>query len=387
MHAFPGGRTLIQRMQDLEQGGAYGGVDATFVAHVGAELVGAIKMYRMSQYLGGSALPMMGLAAVAVAPSARRRGYGRAMCRQGLAIARDRGDVASALYPFRPDFYRSLGWGTVGELHSYIFPPEALTCAEVLPVRLAGGEDERSVRACYDRVARRSNGLLQRSERAWRQHLDAPATHVYLCARSEVAGFVRVRYGESPAAAFLPLTVLELVAEDEEAYTSLLAWLSRQRELWRRIRYDALPEEQFAHRLTDPRVPGYRPARRLWAPVAHVIRGPMLRLLDVRRALTERRTWGAAPAFTMGLRVRDPELPANEQPLTLAWDGSGVRVHADSLTADVSVHTDAATFAQIYVGELSVSDAGRLGLAEVLGDTAGADALFAAETFRLLDEF
>ena len=387
-HAFPGVRSLAQRMQDLEQGGAYGGIDATFVAHVGPELVGALKMYRMRQYLGGSALPMMGLAAVAIAPSARRRGYGRSMCRQALALARERGDVVSALYPFRPDFYRSLGWGTVGQLHSYTFAPESLhPLNETLPVRLATAEDEGGIKDCYERVARRSNGLLQRTAAAWRQYLDAPATHVYACARTEIAGFLRVRYGESAASDFRPLTVLELLAEDDEAYTSLLAWLSRQRELWRRIRYDALPEERFAHRLVDPRVPGFRPARRLWAPVARVIRGPMLRVLDVTRALAERHTWGGAPAFAMELRVRDPELPANEQPLVLEHDGGEVHVRAEPRPTDLTVHTDAATFAQIYGGELSFTDAARLGFAEVSGDAAGADALFAGPTFRLLDEF
>lgn len=387
-HAFPGGRTVIQRMQDLEEGGSYGGLEATFVAGVGPELVGALKMYDMRLYAGGAALPMMGLAAVAIAPSARRRGYGRAMCRQGLAIARERGDVVSALYPFRPDFYRSLGWGTVGQLHSYTFPPEALhPVDEALPVRLARPEDQPALTACYDRVARRSNGMLQRSERAWRQHLDAPATHVYLCARGDVTGFLRVRYGNARAADVRPLTVLELIAEDHEAYTSLLAWLSRQRELWRRIRYDALPEEQFTHRLTDPRVPGFRPARRLWAPVARVIRGPMLRVLDVQRALAERRTWGEAPPFSLELCVRDPELPANQQPLVLEHEAGAVHARAGARTADLTVRTDAATFAQVYAGELSITEAGRLGFAELRGDAAGADALFAGPTFRLLDEF
>src|SRR5690606_34502327 len=60
-HAFPGVRTFAQRVQDLEDGGTYGGIDSSFVAHAGRELVGALRMYRMHEYIGGAALPMMGL--------------------------------------------------------------------------------------------------------------------------------------------------------------------------------------------------------------------------------------------------------------------------------------------------------------------------------------
>lgn len=387
-HAFPGVRTFAQRVQDLEDGGTYGGIDSSFVAHAGRELVGALRMYRMHEYIGGAALPMMGLASVAISPTARRRGYGRDICRQALTLARERGDVLSVLYPFRPDFYRSLGWGTVGQLHSYTFAPEALRpVEEVLPVRLANAADEPAVTACYERVARRSNGLLHREGRAWRTHLDAQDTYVYLCERESVAGYVRVRYGRSAAPDLRPLTIIELIAEDDTAYTSLLGWISRQRELWRRVHYDALPEEQFAHRLTDPRPPGFRGARRLWAPVARVIRAPMLRVLDVRRAIEDRKTWGDAPDCTIALHVRDPELPANEQPLTIEHEAGRVHVTDGARAADVTVHTDAATFAQLYVSEIGFTDAARLGFAEVSGNEAAADALFAAPTFRLLDEF
>ena len=72
---------------------------------------------------------------------------------------------------------------------------------------------------------------------------------------------------------------------DEE----LLGWIPLQRDHWRVARYDAAPDEQFWLRLRDPRPPGYRGTRRLWDPVARIIRGPMLRILDVRQAL-ERRT-------------------------------------------------------------------------------------------------
>jgi predicted acetyltransferase len=388
-HAFPGKRTLVERMHALERNAGYGGIDDTVVAHVDGRLAAALKMYRLTQHLAGAALPMMGLAAVAVAPWARRRGHGRTLCRWAVRAARERGDVLSALYPFKPAFYRSLGWGTAGELHTYVFAPEALVpTKEQRTVRLADPEDEPAIAACYERVARASNGLIARTEGIWRQHLDAPGSHVFVYEDGPLNGYVRVRYGRSRSPEHRPLFVDELIAETDAACDALLGWLSRQRELWRRIHYDATPDEQFAHRLVDPRTPGFRGARRLWTHSARVIRGPMVRVLDVATALERRRAWGAAPTLALTLEVRDPELPENDGPFRVEHDAGCVSVAPGRADAPNFLRIGAPTFAQIYCGELGVLDARRLGLAEVGGDAAAIDALFRMRRrFRLLDEF
>jgi predicted acetyltransferase len=388
-HAFPGGRTLVERMHALERNAGYGGIDDSVVAHADGQLAAALKMYRLTQYVAGATLPMMGLAAVAGAPWARRRGHGRAVCRWALRAARERGDVLSALYPFKPAFYRSLGWGTVGELHTYVFAPEALVpTTEQRTVRLADPEDEPAIAACYERVARASNGLIGRTEGIWRQHLDAPGTHVFVYEDGPLNGYVRVRYGVARSPEHRPLFVQELVAETNAAYDALLGWLARQRELWRRIHYDATPDEHFAHRLIDPRPPGFRGARRLWAQSARIIRGPMVRVLDVAAALERRREWGPAPPLAFTLELSDPELPENGGPFHVEHDAGAVSATPGRTDARNVLRTDAPTFAQIYCGELGVLDARRLGCAEVTGDAAAIDALFRARRrFRLLDEF
>jgi predicted acetyltransferase len=387
-HAFPGGRTLAERIHALDRNAGYGGIDDTTVAHVGGDLAAALKMYRLTQHVAGAALPMMGLAAVAVAPWARRRGYGRALCRWALRAARERGDVLSALYPFKPAFYRSLGWGMVGELHAYTFAPESLVpTAEPRTVRLAEPEDEPALAACYDRVARASNGMIARSETIWRQHLDVPGSHTFVYEDGPLSGYIRVRYGTARSPEHRPLVVHEIVADTPAAYDALLAWISRQRELWRRVHYDAAPDERFAHRLADPRPPGFRGARRLWAQSARIIRAPMLRVLNVLAALERRRQWGAAPPLALTLEVRDAELPENASRLRLEHEGGSVAVAAAGSTAN-ALRTDAPTFAQIYFGELGVLEARRLGVAAVDGDAAAIDALFrVGRGFRLLDEF
>lgn len=394
-HSFPGERTLEQRIRQLESGGVYGGIEHAWYLAQGGRMAAALRLYSLTEYLRGAAFPMMGVAAVAVAPFARRQGLGAELCRRALRLGRERGDLLSVLYPFRPDFYARLGWGLVGSMHSFRFAPAALPVAQAgEAVQLADGAGRAAAEACYARVAARSNGLIDRNSRIWDQHLGSGDRHLFVLAgeSGRVDGYLLVQYGRSFRPAERALLVHELVVESDDAYRELLGWIARQADQWPIVRYDALPEEQFDLLLTDPRPPRFRGARTLWAPVAQRIRGPMLRVLDVPAALHKRVAWPETEPFSFRLRVRDPQLPENDGPWQVSFDGRALSCEpAPAAAAEPELAFSAAAFAQVFAGELRASAAVRLGLGESTLDEAGlatVDALFhTGRTFRLLDEF
>jgi predicted acetyltransferase len=394
-HTFPDGPTLADRVRTLEEAGAAGGIETVTVAIDDDRIAGALKSLKFTQHIGGAALPMFGLAAVGVAPWARRRGVARILCEHALHESFERRDAVSALYPFRPAFYRRMGWALTGELHRYRFPPERLADPGDPAVRLATASDLPAVEECYAHVAERSNGLIDRDSIRWDHHLDKAGTHVFAASTGDtVDGYMIVRYGRSRSGETRPLAVREIVTADAAAYARLLAFISRQRDLWRRVRYDASPDERFGHRLTDPRPPGYATARGLWAETARVLRGPMFRIVNVERAFSLRTSWGPAPAFEFSLAVDDAQLPGNAGPWSIAFDGQAASIRpADrAAAASPASHTrlavDAPALAQLFAGELAPSAAERLGTATIEGDTAALDAFFRnTASFRLLDEF
>ena len=387
-HAFPGERTVEQRVRQLDAGGVYGGIETAWIAVEGDDTAAAFRAYRLQQHMHGASMPMMGVAAVAVAAHARRRGLGAEICRTALRHGYDRGDVLSALYPFRPSFYEDLGYGLVGVLHSHRFRPELLPVTHQHPrVRLVS-DAALLIRSAYDAVATRSNGMISRNDRIWRQHLDWPDVHAFALERGGTcAGYLIVQYGSAASAEDKPLTIRELVAVDDDAYNELLSWISLQRDAWRVIQYDALPSERLDLRLIDPRAPRHVPARTLFAPVATVLRGPMLRVLNVRKAIEMRRHWGVADAsFT--INVADRELPENSGVIRVALSNGRAEIEDAGIAGETHLETSASTFAQIYAGELSPVEAVLLGRAVLSGDTAMMKAVFrTTPEFCLLDEF
>jgi hypothetical protein len=179
-----------------------------------------------------------------------------------------------------------------------------------------------------------------------------------------------------------------MIADDEPTTRRLLGWIAAQRDLWRRIRYDAAPDELFYARLRDPRPPGFHDRRGLWANTARVLRGPMLRLVDVRRAFNDRREWGTTTPFAFSLELQDAQIGANNGRFTIEFDGTAAHVRAASRTERTSLMTGAPALAQLYAGEIDVTRATRMGLVEAEGDVAALSALFRPSScFRLLDEF
>jgi predicted acetyltransferase len=420
--AFPGKRTAAERARILEAGGRYGGTETVLVARDDADhLLAACKIYRLTQHVAGAPMPMMGLAAVAVAPEARRQGLGAHLCTKAMEAARSRGDVISTLYPFRADYYERLGWGLVGELHGFRFRTDALPRSnEADHVRPARGPDDTdAIAACYARVTARSNGPIARDARIWAYRLAGEELGVRLLSpasgpdpepagiefpgtrrreavvydRDGVAGYALLTRPPEGAAESRATQVRELVAETEAAYRGLLGHMAREAERWPITRHMARPDERFGDRLPDPRRHGARPVRSLYFPTARVSRGPMLRVLDVPAALGARPFFQAAAdpvvrQATLEVEVDDPQLPANRGPWIVRMDGGSVRVGPGDSPADARIHTDAPTLARIFAGELAPGDAARLGRAVLAGDAHLLDEAFAVtERFWLLDEF
>ncbi len=421
--AFPSARTVRDRSRMMETGGPYGGLETVLAGEADGRVVAACKIYRLTQYFTGRPLPMMGLAAVAVDPDQRRRGVGADLCTAALRAARARGDLLSVLYPFRPDYYERLGWGLVGGLHDHRFTTGSLhRYREADKVRVASlATEAQHVMACYHRVAAGSHGPIQRDATAWRyrfagedlavrpldenalERLDRDHRRLVLVYEdTTIAGYALLRLSRDGEHDGSSLIVRELVAESEAGLRGVLGFLATRSDRWPVARYLARPEERFEDRLVNPTRVGSRPGPGLLFTTARIKRGPMLRLVDVPGALRARRWFDGPSVAASGARqehaaamlrieVRDHEIPENCGPWAVRIGGGDGAARVEPATdhhADASIVGDPAVMARLFGGDISISDAARLGLCQATGKLELADRAFATrETFWLPDQF
>lgn len=369
-HSFPAlGRSIEEREATLAEG-PRGGVETLWVGVDGGRLVATCQLLRLQQWVGGVALPVAGVGSVAIAPTHRRRGLAGRLLTTGLRHARERGDVGSALYPFRINFYERYGYGLAGEAHQYQIPPEIIPDApERARVCLVESEQDRAdVRAVYDAWSRRETGQLVRPERAWAWAWQGPnrAAVVYRAPDGTPQGYAIVHYRVD-----LPITERFLEVEERawlthEARRGLYAWLGSLGDQWQQVLYRAHPDEHFVDRLEEPRLPmGSAPGWGLWFPAATVLRGPMFRLLDVAAA------WEARPVrredpLAIGLEIVDEQIPENAGTWRLVLEGGRARMERNGSGAvDATLAMRVRVLSRIFMCALRPSAAVAAGLATV----------------------
>ncbi|HZG42188.1 MAG TPA: GNAT family N-acetyltransferase [Longimicrobium sp.] len=371
-HSFPAPDRGHEWWEDFLLNGPHGGLEALWVAEERGRLVGACQLLWMRQWIGGVAMPVMGLGSVAIAPTHRKRGLATRLLIAGFEHARERGDVGSVLYPFRASFYEGLGYGLAGEAHQYQVPPSLLPDdkQERMRVRMVDSEDdEAAMRAIYREAAQRlQTGQLDRTERNWRQSWkrDDLAAVLYWGESGEAEGYAIVRYR-----ADLPIDRRFIELEERvwltlPAQRGIYAWLSSLGDQWREVVYRAHPEEGFGDRLSEPRLPLLSaPSWGLWFPSATLLRGPMFRVLDVPGALAMRQL-AVSCDMTLVLEVEDEQVAENRGPWRVHLDGR--RMEVEPYTGgpvDATMRLPVDTLSRIFIGAIAPWQAVAGGLATI----------------------
>jgi predicted acetyltransferase len=371
-HSFPSTARTHHWWEDWLVNGPHGGLESLWVAEEHGRLIGACQLLWLRQWIAGVAMPVMGLASVAIAPTHRRRGLAGRMLTAGFDHARERGDVGSALYPFRASFYEQLGYGLAGEAHQYQLAPGLLPDDKVerMRVRLVDApEDMAAMRAVYAQAAQRlQSGQLDRTVRSWRNSWGSEdqAAVVYWGESGEAEGYAIVRYR-----ADLPIDKRFLEVEERVwltlgAQRGLYAWMSSLGDQWREIVYRAHPEEGSA---TASASRAFRcSATRGGAsgsPPLPSCRGPMFRVLDVPEALGMRSLHGDEE-MTLRLEVNDGQVAENRGPWRVRMEGGRMDVEpfrGGAVDATFSLPMD--TLSRIFIGALAPWQALAGGLASI----------------------
>ncbi len=393
-HSFPRPGRSVEQCEALLTDPDDGGIERLWVAEVDGRMVGACRLLRYEQWIGGACLPIMGLSAVAISPSARRSGLAADLVAAGLRQSRQRGDVASLLYPFRTSFYRRLGYGMAGEALQYVIPTAAFSdhpARHRVQVALTD-EDRQAAAAVYDRWAPTRNGQFVRQPFAWRPVWENGTRYaaIYRDETGAPRGYLAFRYERDTGDGRSAVDVEEAVWLTGDARLGLYGWLSSLADQWDLVVYRAHPGERFEEFVRELRhrvLPGTN-RWHYWFPAAVKMMGPMFRLVDLPGAWALRRTNPGDP-LTVKLHVKDDIIGRGVIEMTIALADGRVEVGASRTRADLSIEIDVETLSRLYIGSLDLASAVTVGRARVDDSARIAqwDALLALEMPWTFDRF
>ncbi|HOD66062.1 MAG TPA: GNAT family N-acetyltransferase [candidate division Zixibacteria bacterium] len=335
----------------------------------GNRLVGCMRVHDYRMNFRGALVAAGGLGGVAVDLTVKREGVAGGMVRFYLDKYAAAGAPMAVLWPFRPDFYRKMGFGYGGKKYRYTILPETLPHAAGKG-HLAHGEerDFAAMTRCHNRLLALRTGMLDETELSLRQTVGAAGggrAVVYRDGR-EVRGFMVYRFRPGAPGNFVSndLCVEECLYESPEVLAEFLAFLHSQRDQVRRVILD-LPDPNFHYAPVDPR----NGSEGLYASVYHEVAacavGPMYRVLDVQSLLAAASEAKFGPgeatvAFTLADRWWGKTAGT-----TAIHFCEGRAAAAPKRKCDVAVEMEVADFSSVILGAVRLSQLVDYGLARV----------------------
>lgn len=319
----------------------------------------------MGQFFGGLSVPMLGIAAVGVAPEARGAGLARLLMTAALREARAGGFALSALYASTQSLYRKVGFEQAGYRFVHRMPVHRIDPASDAPTLVPlGPEDWDAIKDCGRTAAARFNGNLDRGEYVW--------SRVGKRRDTEFAPFgLRGASGGVEAYLFLnqerdadsgrhDLVLSDCAWRTPDGARALLAFLAS----FGSMANDAVMHGGPTHPLSP--YTGLQITRTTLHEVW------MLRVVDVALAMSARGfPRGLEAQFT--LAVRDNDLPENDGVWAVRVQDGRAQAHRAALPSPRHMACCVRGLAMVYAGLATPTQAAAAGLVE--GDAASLEAL------------
>jgi len=383
MACYPDDRTEAQRRIGFQQN-AFGHFEDLCVAERNGRLVGHAFGFSLVAHFGGRPVPALGIASVGVAPEARGSDIGARLVAYLENEARACGKVISLLYAFRHGFYAKRGYADVSPMNRLVCDPRAVPLAWVerartAPLRAAGAADVASIIKLHRFAAKRLTGCTDRPKALWTRLFARERLQVIVLGASkghQNTGYVTFELLQDEPHAKTRLEVYDLVATNDEARRTLWGFLGMQAGQVTEMEIEVAADDPITFALTD--IDGGRfGEENVEHVLGGIVAGPMIRVLDVRRAL-------AARGY---VRNGDVDLTVADASFRIAVRGGRASVKA-TRARGASLIIDARTLASIAFGGLGVANAATLGLVKGSGTMIErADAILRLPPFVTLDRF
>ncbi|PPK70396.1 GNAT family N-acetyltransferase [Actinokineospora auranticolor] len=315
--------------------GAWNGL----VAESDGAVAGFLRIWRYNQFFGGAAVPMGGVASVAVHPHARGQGVAGRLLTEALRVMRASGQHVSTLYPYVIPVYRNHGWEHTGtRLYANLSLAALSAVPRVdVPLRPATPEDVEGMRESYLRVAPGINGMLDRA---------APAFDPALVLDHDVVTVAPHGHLVADRPDGKRLMVRDLVAEDLATMSALLrqlaSWAGGMTEAEVRVLDGTLLDLVAPGGVTLSRDPF------------------MFRVVDLPAAVAAR-GWSVDGRFEVDIEVTDDQAPWNAGRWRLVADDGVVTCEPGGTGA---VRLASRALGPWYAGSATAATLRRAGLLE-----------------------
>lgn len=329
-------------------------------------LLGGMRLFDFSMNMFGTMIPVGGVGLVAVDLAHKKQKVAKEMIDFFLRHYRQRGAPLAALYPFRPDFYRQMGFGYGTKMHQYRVHPSALPAGGARErVRFLTQDDKPALADCYARYVAQTHGMMAKREAEVNALFDTAENRIVGYEQDGVLrGYMVFQFKKGKTFVQNDIEIRELISEARPALLGLMAFLQSQADQIQTVVINT-QDEHFHHLLLDPR----NGTGNLLPHVYHESNvsgvGIMYRVLDTPGLFTALRAHDFdGQSCRLKISTADSFLAENDGDVVVAFDEGRATVQ-DGGEHDVAIRLDVAAFSSLVMGVVPLSRLIDYGLAEI----------------------
>lgn len=253
-------------------------------------LYGGMRFHDFKMNLLSAKIKVGGVGLIAVDILHKKEKVAKAIVTEFINHYKNKGASMVALYPFRPDFYKKMGFGFGTSMNQYKVKPCNLPKGNSKSnIIFAKEADINKLLECYTRIYEKTNGLIEKYERDFMLLLKNPRARVIAFKEEDqIQGYMSFEFRSSSEKSTMinDIIVNDLVFENVEALKEIMTFLNSQSDQIRYVVFN-VQDEDFRFLLEDPR----NDSDHLFTPVYHECSiqgtGIMYRIINIPALFNE----------------------------------------------------------------------------------------------------
>ncbi len=330
------------------------------------KLVGGMRLHDFSMQCYETRMRIGGAGMLAVDLLHKKEKIARDMLIFYLDHYHALGYPMAILYPFRPDFYRKMGFDYGTKMNRYEINPTSFPNGPKEHLRRLQRSDGEALLQCYQRMMDKTHGMIQKGKSDLNRLFNPPANHLVGVEMDGVLqGYLVYKFSSKRPDNFVhnDMEVIELVYENRQALHELLSFLHSQADQIHDVILTT-QDEDLHHLFADPR----NPSENLFHSVSHETNtqgvGIMYRVIHTAKwfeCLTSHNFNGQN--LRVNFNITDTFLPQNNG-CTIVHFQNGLAKLADN-GFDVEVKLDVSDFSSWVMGCVQFNSLNLYGRAEI----------------------
>ncbi|MDF2532634.1 MAG: GCN5-related N-acetyltransferase [Clostridia bacterium] len=331
------------------------------------KLIGGMQLQDFTMNFDGVQIKAGGVGFVAVDLLHKKERIAKDIISYFIDHYRQRKVVMAMLYPFRPDFYKQMGFGFGTKMNQYKVKPVNLPRVEHKEnIQYLTEQDKAEVIDCYNRFAEKTHGMIKRTNIETANIFAPGKTTVIYRQGDKVEGYLSFFFKKVGELNPLKndIVIKELIYHNLEAFKQLLNFLHTQFDQINRIVINT-QVENFHYLLSDPR----DDSDNEFAPIYHQSNlqgvGLMYRIIDTAEFFTQL----AEHSFNnenikLKLNIVDSFVDENNKPVIVEFK-NGKPLVVGGINYDAEISMDISDFSAMAMGCVEFRALMNLGLAKI----------------------